>query len=92
MTSKDNYKFFSHRECEYFPCHNTKNEDEFNCLFCYCPLYTLGEGCGGNYRYTEEGIKDCSNCLVPHGKDAYEKIMAKWQAVARLASENRRHE
>ena len=92
MTGKDNYKFFSHRECEYFPCHNTKNEDEFNCLFCYCPLYTLGEGCGGNYRYTEEGIKDCSNCLVPHGKDAYEKIMAKWQAVARLASENRRHE
>ena len=27
------YSFFQHKECEYFPCHKVKNEEEFNCLF-----------------------------------------------------------
>ena len=31
------YSFFSHKNCEYFPCHETKDTDNFNCLFCYCP-------------------------------------------------------
>lgn len=53
----DNYKFFNHKECEFFPCHKTNNPDEFNCLFCYCPLYTLGKNCGGNFKYTDKGIK-----------------------------------
>ena len=54
----ENYKFFQHRECEFFPCHKTEDEENFNCLFCYCPLYALGENCGGNFKYTEDGIKD----------------------------------
>ena len=33
------YKFFSHKQCEYFPCHKTDDPDNFNCLFCFCPLY-----------------------------------------------------
>ncbi len=37
----DNYKFFNHKECEFFPCHKTNNPNEFNCLFCYCPLMNL---------------------------------------------------
>ncbi len=37
----ENYKFFNHKNCEYFPCHKTNKPDEFNCLFCYCPLYAL---------------------------------------------------
>ena len=58
MTDKktENYKFFSHTECEFFPCHKTDNEESFNCLFCYCPLYALGKECGGNFSYTENGI------------------------------------
>jgi Zn-finger protein len=28
----------------------------------------LGEECGGNFKYTH-GIKDCSNCIIPHMKD-----------------------
>ena len=39
----ENFKFFSHRQCEYFPCHQLKGgmaEEDFNCLFCYC-LSTL---------------------------------------------------
>ena len=35
----DNYKFFNHKECEFFPCHKTNNPDEFKCLLLYCPLY-----------------------------------------------------
>ena len=42
-----NYSYFSHRECEYFPCHPGADPDNFNCLFCYCPLYVLGADCGG---------------------------------------------
>ena len=51
----ENFKFFQHRECEFFPCHKTNNEENFNCLFCYCPLYALGEKCGGNFKYIEGG-------------------------------------
>ena len=69
-------KYFQNRKCEYFPCHKGLKED-FNCMFCYCPLYLLGEKCGGNFAYTENGIKDCSNCLIPHSKDGYRYILAK---------------
>ena len=64
-----NYDFFQNRECDYFPCHKGANPETFNCLFCYCPLYALGEDCGGNFTYTDSGIKDCSNCLRPHRKE-----------------------
>ena len=40
------YAFFQNRACEYFPCHETDDPEHFNCLFCYCPLYALGELCG----------------------------------------------
>ena len=54
------YAFFSNKECEYFPCHKGADPENFNCLFCYCPLYALGDKCGGNFRITEKGIKDCT--------------------------------
>lgn len=65
------YAFFAHRECEYFPCHKTERPEDFNCLFCYCPLYLLGDQCGGNFFYTEKGVKNCKNCLIPHQRDNY---------------------
>ena len=33
------YAYFSHKKCEYFPCHRGADPEDFNCLFCYCPLY-----------------------------------------------------
>ena len=57
--------FVQNRACEYFPCHKTNDPEHFNCLFCYCPLYRM-ENCGGNPSYLPNGIKDCSNCTVPH--------------------------
>ena len=80
-----NYDFFSNRECEYFPCHKCADPESFSCLFCYCPLYALGDKCGGNFTYTENGIKDCSGCLIPHRRENYDKIMEKMGAVIELA-------
>ena len=57
--------FVQNRACEYFPCHKTNDPEHFNCLFCYCPLYRM-EDCDGNPTYLANGIKDCSNCTVPH--------------------------
>ena len=80
-----NHAFFQNKNCEYFPCHKTKNPDDFNCLFCYCPLYALGDQCGGNFCYTKEGIKDCSGCMMPHRRENYGKIMKKMVLVMALA-------
>lgn len=71
------YKFFQHTGCEYFPCHRTVDEENFNCLFCYCPLYALGEDCGGNFIYMANGVKDCSGCMVPHVRGNYDFVMKK---------------
>ena len=71
------YKFFSHKDCEFFPCHPGADRENFNCLFCFCPLYALGENCGGSYRLLPNGVKDCSRCLYPHEKEHYDAIMAK---------------
>ena len=82
----ENYKFFNHKDCEFFPCHKTNKQEEFNCLFCYCPLYALGENCGGNFKYTDKGIKDCSSCILPHKKDNYNYIMSKFQDLVKITS------
>ena len=83
----ENYSFFQHRECEYFPCHATDDPDNFNCLFCYCPLYALGRACGGNFRYTEKGIKDCTNCRIPHERDNYRRITSRYSEIMEMVRE-----
>lgn len=71
----ENYKFFQNTKCEYFPCHKVNDTEDFNCLFCYCPLYALGEKCGGNYEYLENGVKSCEKCAFPHKKNNYDSII-----------------
>ena len=78
---KQNYRFFQNKECEYFPCHDIKNVNEFNCMFCYCPLYLLGTECGGNYICTEDGIKDCSACKIPHMNNGYDFVLSKLKTI-----------
>lgn len=78
----DHYRFFQNRECEYFPCHQGVPEAEFNCLFCYCPLYALGKKCGGNCAYLENGVKSCMDCAFPHVKDNYDEIIARYAEIA----------
>ena len=70
-----NYTFFSHDQCEFFPCHNDR--EDMGCLFCFCPLYTRPD-CGGDFTFTEKGLKDCSRCFRPHDPETgYEFVMKK---------------
>lgn len=81
----ENYKFNQHLKCEFFPCHKTEDKEKFNCLFCYCPLYMLGADCGGNFK-ENHGIKDCSDCMIPHGPNGYDYIMSKMKDVIEKGS------
>lgn len=85
---ENSYRYFQNRDCQYFPCHKIGENGEFNCLFCYCPLYTLGDKCGGNCSYTEKGIKNCTNCFLPHDPKGYDYIIAKFSELSELAKQN----
>jgi len=78
-----NYKHFSNKKCEYFPCHKLENQ---NCLFCFCPLYFF-EDCGGDYVKIDN-IKDCSNCTKNHKEDGYDFIMARLNIVFKKMRKN----
>lgn len=80
-------RYFNNRACQYYPCHQVENEEEFNCLFCYCPLYALGDQCGGDFRYTDRGIKDCTACTLPHSEGGYEHVMAHIKGVVEMGRE-----
>ena len=73
------YSFTQNRGCEYFPCHKIDDENKFSCLFCYCPLYLIPD-CGGNFKLLKNGMKDCSDCLLPHKKESYDYVIAKLSA------------
>lgn len=75
----NSYKFFSNKECKYYPCH--KSDDDINCLFCFCPLYSMGDKCGGDFRMLPNGIKDCSDCTKTHKPDGYEYVMKKLKGM-----------
>lgn len=82
--------FFRNLDCAYFPCHTGIDPREFNCLFCYCPLYALGERCEGSYSYTSGGIKDCSNCTRLHrGDQGVALVRERFGALAQLAAQER---
>ncbi len=81
------YKFFQNIQCEFFPCHMTEDFRNFNCLFCYCPLYPLKDQCGGNFKYLENGIKDCSECMLPHGEKGYEYIMSRMKEIMEMGKQ-----
>lgn len=82
------FKFFANKDCEFYPCHksykscNSGKTENFNCLFCYCPLYHFAE-CGGNPSFVERRgkdggtklIKDCSDCVFPHVAENYDKVI-----------------
>ncbi|WP_409228549.1 cysteine-rich small domain-containing protein [Gudongella sp. SC589] len=72
---ENSYRFYRNTACEYFPCHKVENKEEFNCMFCYCPLYLM-EDCGGNFRLLD-GIKDCTGCIIPHKPNGYDYINSK---------------
>ena len=73
---ENSFRFFNNRDCKYFPCHAMTDRADFNCLFCYCPLYFLGEKCGGNFKYNSaKTVKDCTDCNLPHIPEYYDTIL-----------------
>ena len=81
----NSFKYFENRECKYYPCHEMGEKGGVNCLFCYCPLYALGTKCGGNYKITDNGVKDCSGCMFPHVKGNYDKVNERFQDIVEIA-------
>ena len=74
MEYENNTGYFENRDCRYYPCHKTEH---VNCLFCYCPMYPY-EDCLGDRTYLMKGtvrIKNCTDCLFPHKRENYEKII-----------------
>lgn len=86
------YAYFQNTACPYFPCHAKASREFFNCLFCYCPLYTLGKHCGGNCTYTESGIKSCQHCTFPHQRKNYDAIIARFRDIAAVAARSDRED
>ena len=54
--------------------------------FLLLPLYALGEDCGGNFTYYK-GVKDCTDCLIPHSRNAYDYITSRFGELVVLAQE-----
>ena len=80
--NKEHYRFFQNRDCEYFPCHQGIDPEDFNCQFCYCPLYALGKRCGGKFEYSPKGIKMCTDCVFPHRAENYPFIIERYREIA----------
>ena len=41
----------------------------------------LGKHCGGNFTYLPNGIKDYSQCLLPHQLNGFSSILSHWPDV-----------
>ena len=88
LWSGKHYAYFSNKQCEYYPCHPGVDPENFNCLFCYCPLYMLGSECGGSFRILDNGYKDCSACQYPHRAENYNAITMRYADIlARMAEQ-----
>lgn len=85
-----NSNYYRNESCEYFPCHDGIEKENFNCMFCYCPLYALKNKCGGNFSYTSAGIKDCSNCKFPHKKENYDLMIERVMLLVKLTRKSAR--
>lgn len=83
------YCGFTNKQCEYFPCHKGIDVEQFNCMFCYCPLYAMGPACGGEFCYLPDGTKDCSMCGIPHGKHGFDYIMEHSHQLRELGKERK---
>jgi Zn-finger protein len=47
----------------------------------------LGDKCGGNFTINDKGIKNCSQCMIPHVRDNYGYITGKYQEIAEVVRE-----
>ncbi len=75
---KPSYRFFENKDCQYYPCH--RGLEDFNCLFCYCPFFSM-DHCPGKPQYKNvercsgKKIKVCTECIYPHEPENYDDII-----------------
>ena len=81
MERKHDFSYFRNTDCQFCPCHSKADPENFNCLFCYCPLYALGKNCGGNFKYLPGGVKDCSDCTLPHSEQGYAYVTRNYERI-----------
>ena len=81
---ENNHKYFNNHNCKYYPCHSQSEDNNFNCLFCYCPLYHMEDQCGGNLKYVKN-TKICVECHLPHVPDYYDVIIGKLKEMRKRA-------
>jgi Zn-finger protein len=48
----------------------------------------LGERCGGNYSYNAKGVKVCTACLVPHGRESHAVIVSRFTEITEIAKKH----
>ena len=72
---ENSYKYFKNKDCKYFPCHKGLSDD-FNCLFCYCPMYSM-PNCPGSKTYIEKNGKKKSRYVQTVRFHTDRKIMIK---------------
>lgn len=75
---KHSERYFCNKDCKYYPCHSGMEGKDFNCLFCFCPLYARNH-CPGTPQYIKlesgNAIKDCSACTYVHQPENYDTII-----------------
>ena len=83
------YSFFSHKKCEYFPCHKGADPEELQLPVLLLSAVRAGREMRREFPYTENGIKDCTGCLVPHRRENYGYITGKYRELAQMMKEQR---
>ena len=86
-TTTENYKFFQHKDCEFFPC--TRLINRRISTACSAIVLCMRSATNAwNFQYTDTGFKDCTNCMFPHVRSNYEKILERYQDIIAVAARN----
>ena len=86
---ENSYRYFKNDQCKYYPCHKIEEGQDFNCLFCYCPMNCYTDCLGTpNYitRASGKRIKDCTNCTFPHIPENYDHIIQELRILQLLSN------
>ena len=91
------FAFYTNKECEYYPCHPVPEGTEFNCLFCYCPLYMLGRKCGGTSPIWKAASRTAASAWYPTAGRTMDllptvsrRLLARWRNGRRRKDSKRR--
>ena len=91
------FAFYTNKECEYYPCHPVPEGTEFNCLFCYCPLYMLGRKCGETSPIWKAASRTVASAWYPTAGRTMDllptvsrRLLARWRNGRRRKDSKRR--